>query len=256
MSEETEGTRAARGEIEIEAPPERVWRALTEARELERWFPLEARVEPGPEGRIWMSWGNEFGAWSSVLVWEAPHHLRTQWIMTEGGAAQITDYRLEGEGGHTRLRVVTSGFPDGASWDDMVEGTRLGWVFELRQLKHYLERHDGKDRRAAYLRRRVSISRQEAWDRMVAPGSGVETLAGQVFDRTDPWQLALISAEPRDSMVRLTVDPSHQDPEARDVTVWVSAWGEEAVLVDEVGEAWRRRLARLFPEGESLEAVG
>ena len=106
----TDETRAARGETLIDAPPERVWRALTEARELERWFPLEAEVEPGPEGRIWMGWGNEFGAWSRIRVWDPPHHLRTEWIMTEGGEGQITDYHLEGEGGHTRLRVVTSGF--------------------------------------------------------------------------------------------------------------------------------------------------
>lgn len=33
-----------------------VWRALTEAEELTRWFPLQARVTPGEGGEIWMSW--------------------------------------------------------------------------------------------------------------------------------------------------------------------------------------------------------
>lgn len=249
-------TRVAPGEIEIDAPVERVWRALTEARELERWFPLEAEVEPGPEGRIWMSWGNELGAWSPVEVWEAPRHLRVVWASSGDEPVQITDYHLEGEDGRTRLRVVTSGFPADASWDDMVEGTRLGWVFELHQLRHYLERHDGEDRKAAYLRRRVDLSRQEAWDRLVAPGSGLETLAGRVLDRTPPWQLALVSREPPDSLIRLTVDPSHDEPEARDVSVWVGAWGEAAVLVDEVGEVWRRRLGRIFPQGTPLDALG
>lgn len=46
------GGRSAGGTVEIEAPIERVWRALTEAAELERWFPLEARVEPGEGGSI------------------------------------------------------------------------------------------------------------------------------------------------------------------------------------------------------------
>lgn len=254
-----EGARAASGEIGIAAPPERVWRALTEAAELERWFPLEARVEPGPDGRIWMGWGNEFGAWSPVEVWQPPHHLRISWVMGEGGdaPAQVTDYRLEGEegeGGRTILRVVTSGFPADAAWDDMVEGTRLGWVFELRQLKHYLERHAGEDRTAAFLRRRVALPRQEAWDRLLAPGSGVETLAGTVFDRTPPWQLALVCREPADSLIRLTVDPSHDEPGARDVSVWVGAWGSAGEQVPEVAELWRGRLARLFPEGRALDA--
>lgn len=263
MSDETQGvttgakgTRAASGEIEIDAPPERVWRALTEARELERWFPLEARVEPGPEGRIWMGWGNELGGWSPIEAWEPPHHLRIAWVMGEEGEApaQITDYRLEGRDGRTVLRVVTSGFPADAAWDDMVEGTRLGWVFELRQLKHYLERHEGEDRKAAFLRRRVGLSREDAWDRLTSPGSGVETLAGSVFDRTPPWQLALVCREPADSLVRLTVDPSHDEPEARDVSVWIGAWGPARDQVAEVADLWRGRLARLFPEGRELEA--
>ena len=274
MSEGGQETRSATGEVEVEAPVERVWRALTEARELERWFPLEAEVEPGPDGRIWMGWGHELGGWSRILAWAPPHHLRIAWVMGEGEdggggggldeaeegsggevGARVTDYRLEdrpGDGHRTLLRVVTSGFPAGASWDDLVEGTRLGWAFELRQLKHYLERHDGQDRTAAFLRRRVGLPRREAWDRLTAPGSGVETLAGSVFDRSPPWQVALVCREPPDSLVRLTVDPAHDEPGARDVSVFISAWGEAGALVPEVGELWRRRLGRLFPEGREL----
>jgi len=249
-------TRRATGEIEIDAPVEQVWKAVTEARELERWFPLEAEVEPGPDGRIWMSWGNEFGAWSTIQAWDPPHHLRAEWVMTEGGAAQVTDYRLEGRGGKTWMRVVTSGFPADASWDDMVEGTRLGWIFELRQLKHYVERHSGEDRRAAYRRRRVGLSREEAWARLVAPGGAADGLGGEIFDRTPPWQLAAVSAGPGDGIIRLTVDPSHDEPEARDVSVFVAGWGVDAARVGEVAETWRARLADLFPDGRALDAEG
>ncbi len=47
-------------EIEINAPAEEVWNALTDPKELEKWFPLEARVTPptgeGKEdGRIYLS---------------------------------------------------------------------------------------------------------------------------------------------------------------------------------------------------------
>ena len=87
---------------------------------------------------------------------------------------QVTDYRLEGRGGATHLRVVTSGMPAGADWDDLVEGTRLGWKFELLQLRHYLERHDGENRRARFVRRRVSLPRAEVWARLVVESGTVE----------------------------------------------------------------------------------
>jgi uncharacterized protein YndB with AHSA1/START domain len=53
-----------------------VWRALTEAEELTRHFPLEARVTPGVGGSIWISWG---GAWNGELrieIWDPPSRLR------------------------------------------------------------------------------------------------------------------------------------------------------------------------------------
>lgn len=46
----------------IAAEPDEVWQALTDARELTRWFPVEARVEPGLGGSIWLSWGEGAGA--------------------------------------------------------------------------------------------------------------------------------------------------------------------------------------------------
>jgi uncharacterized protein YndB with AHSA1/START domain len=246
------GERSAEGRIEIAAPVERVWRALTEAAELERWFPLEARVEPGAEGRIFMSWGGEFEEWSEIRAWDPSHHLQTSWGWGEGHA-QVTDYWLESDGGVTRVRVVTSGFPDDADWDDLVEGTRLGWLFELRQLRHYLERHAGQDRRAAYIRRRVTLDRPEAWRRLM-DGLDVNALAAEVLDRSPPWQLAAVTHRPADGMIRLTIDPTHHDPSVRDVTAWLCAWGDSATEVDPAAEHWRAELARLFPDGQTIEA--
>jgi uncharacterized protein YndB with AHSA1/START domain len=46
-------------EIEVAAPVEAVSKALTDAAELSRWFPLEAEVKPGVGGTIRLSWGPE-----------------------------------------------------------------------------------------------------------------------------------------------------------------------------------------------------
>ena len=56
----TEKARVVEQTIRIEASPDAVWKALTDAEDLANWFPLEARVTPGAGGSIWMSWRNEY----------------------------------------------------------------------------------------------------------------------------------------------------------------------------------------------------
>ncbi len=65
--------------LEIEAPPEAVWKALTDAKELVRWFPLKAEVEPRVGGRYWLSWEGEFEGDSRIEIFEPERHLRTTW---------------------------------------------------------------------------------------------------------------------------------------------------------------------------------
>lgn len=248
-------TRSAEGRAELPVPVERVWRALTEAAELERWFPLEAKVEPGEGGRLWLSWGNEYGAWSDILAWEPPHHLAISWRFGDE-AVQVTDYRLEGRGGTTRLRVVTSGIPAGAGWDDLVEGTRLGWKFELLQLRHYLERHEGEDRRARYIRRRVSLPRAEVWGRLMESGRPALPLdTGAVLDRTEGWQFAAVTGEPADGLVRVTVDPTHDASSDLDATVFLAAWGGDGSALERTARVCASELESLFPEGRTLAAA-
>ncbi len=53
---QSQEARAVEREIEIDAPVGAVWKALTDAEELTRWFPLNAGVTPGVGGSVWMSW--------------------------------------------------------------------------------------------------------------------------------------------------------------------------------------------------------
>lgn len=249
------GTRDVEGRVEIDASPERVWKALTEAAELERWFPLEARVEPGEGGEIFVSWKNEHAGTSKILVWDPPRHLRTTWGSPEdeGGQAQVTDYHIEAVGGRTVLRVVTSGFPTDAAWDDWVEGTRLGWRYELSSLRHYLEEHDGEDRDVVYLRRRVDLSRREAWDRLFGAG-GVDfgSLEPATVHTEEPRQYTAVLRDPPGGMLRLSMEPCPPGIEGKDVTFFLSAWGEHRDRLAELEEAWAGTLERLFPAGVSV----
>lgn len=247
-----EGTRSARGQVEIDAPVERVWRALTEAAELERWFPLDARVTPGEGGAVWMSWRNEYAAESKILEWDPPHRLVTSWGWHEEDVApaQRTEYVLEGKGGRTLVRVTTSGFPTDPSWDGWVEGTVRGWRFELTSLKHYLEHHDGSDRGVIYLRRRIELPADEAWRRLEEGfADWIERI--EPFDDVPPVQVAGVARDPKGALVRLSNEPTPDGPERRDMTLWLHHWGNGAALAS-IEDEWRARLERLFPEGRAM----
>jgi uncharacterized protein YndB with AHSA1/START domain len=230
-----------------------VWQALTDAKELVRWFPLDARVEPGPHGSVYLSWLNEFAATTEIQVWDPPHHLRTAWSFHDEGPSQVTDYYVETRDGRTVVRAVTSGFPLDESWDGWVEGTNRGWAFELRSLKHYLERHAGQPRHVLYLRRRIPLSNEEAWSRLYKERELAPWLTGgEVFDHQPAGQYAAVVNDPADSLFRLSVEPGAPGTGHREIVLWLSAWGRQSLRVDELRTRWAGVLQRLFPEGETL----
>ena len=87
VEQATERTRSVEGSLEIDASPERVWEALTTAEDLERWFPLEARVEPGVGGSVWLSWKNEYAATSEIVEWEPARALAIRRSGLQGARA-------------------------------------------------------------------------------------------------------------------------------------------------------------------------
>jgi len=62
--------------LSIGAPVDAVWKALTDATELMRWFPLRATVSPGAGGLIHMEWDETYNADSTIEAWEPGRHLR------------------------------------------------------------------------------------------------------------------------------------------------------------------------------------
>lgn len=123
----------------------------------------------------------------------------------------------------------------------------------ISRLDNYLETHDGRDREVVYLRRRVPLDRGEAWDRLFGRGGFVgRPFDGRFFDESPPVQYAAVVDDPPEAMLRISVEPSYLGPEARDVTLWLSAWGGHGSRLAEIERDWRDLLERLFPEGETL----
>lgn len=174
-------TRTIEQEIAIAAPPDVVWRALTDAEELKRWFAVDARVDPGAGGKVWISWGPGSEAAEGIDIWEPNRHLRIS-MQSEGMPVPFaTDYYLEGRGGTTVLRLVVSGFGASADWDDMYFGMEAGWRYFLFHLRHYLERHRGVPRGLAFERRQMSADRvkmRDALARQLGGSADADLLPG------------------------------------------------------------------------------
>ena len=150
--------------IPLRASPEELWRALTDAGEITRWWAPQAKVEPGQGGSIWASWGEGVEGTMPIEVWEPNRHLRLRW------SSQVVDFWIESKGARTVLRLVHSGFGAGASFDDEYESTRGGWTTFLLMLEHALERHPGATAQNVTISRKTSLTAAEAWKRIAATG--------------------------------------------------------------------------------------
>lgn len=263
-------TRTVRDEIEIAAPVEAVWRALTEAEELVRWFPLEAKVTPGTGGNIWLRW-DDLATWDQrIQLWEPNHHLRTTYTKDIGPTpVEIAiDFHLEARAGGTVLRVVHSGFGPDASWDEEYHGVRLGWRYELNSLRLYLERHPGVARSVAWATTALRVSSEEAWQTLMGPegilaeGSlaGLQpdepysfrsatglVLKGVVRTLSPPFEFSGTVENLSDSLLRVAVEHVSADPVA---LIWLATYGLSQVKVDELQMTFKKLLEQLFDKGD------
>jgi uncharacterized protein YndB with AHSA1/START domain len=174
MSDE-KPTRAIERAVEIDAPIEAVWKAISEGEELAKWFALDARVTPGVGGEVWLSWPGMEGA-SPISVWEPGKRLQTR--EEHGPVLMTVDWHLEAKGGKTLLRLVHSGFGADAAWDDQYDDTSRGWTVFVGNLVHYLERHRGSAVRQIMIPVPIEVAVDEAWQRFMGPrGIALDTTA-------------------------------------------------------------------------------
>lgn len=122
--------------------PARVWRALTEPKELARWFPdqrADFEATPGAEGR-WV-WKNHGSFAVRVELVEPPTRLVWSWARDadtplDETSVTTVEWRLEeNPDGGTTLHLRETGF---TSRKDL-EGNFSGWDKELGELVAYLE---------------------------------------------------------------------------------------------------------------------
>ena len=127
--------------LELDAPIERVWRAITDAGEIRRWFDDHTDFEatPGYEGAfVWDAHGS-FAV--KVVEAEAPRRVVWSWVhetgvpFAEGGVATTVTWTLTArKDGGTTLHLRETGFPSEKRRGE----NDHGWDEELAELQALL----------------------------------------------------------------------------------------------------------------------
>ncbi|HLK21166.1 MAG TPA: SRPBCC family protein [Bryobacteraceae bacterium] len=137
--------------IDIKAPPERVWRALTDAKELGTWFQVKVEGEIAAGNEVWMVAQQKKEIRFRVLFVELTPPKRFSWQWHPGAVDPGVDYSkeprttvtftLEPIPSGTRLTVEETGFNEVslARRAKVFEDNTKGWAEVLVWLANYAQ---------------------------------------------------------------------------------------------------------------------
>lgn len=140
--------------VVVKAPPQVVFRALTQASELERWFPTTAKTDPRPGGEYAFTWALEGesatgGAAMSLdgkFIDVVPDRkVSYSWLATEKDHPTTVEWALTPVEGGTRVYLAHSGYGYGDEWDTSWDMVEPGWTKFVENLRSVVD--DGVDKR-------------------------------------------------------------------------------------------------------------
>ena len=144
------GAFAVRRSITIQAPMDRVWEAITDARHIAAWFGQSAVLDTVAVGAGGVFSFDGFGDFPVLIEeLEPPRLIAYRWSNDNASAVDparvslerstVFRFTLEPAGAGTRLTVVETGFDSLADPAAGMESNRGGWDAELDELVAYLE---------------------------------------------------------------------------------------------------------------------
>ena len=123
-------SRLARVDLErrLEFSPQRVWKALTHAKEMTAWmkFPVKMNAEVG--GTIYVDFGGRGSMDGVICTFDAPRAFAWVW------GDSLVRWEIEREGAGVRLRFAHIGMKP-----DLMAGLTAGWQRFLDQLETHLD---------------------------------------------------------------------------------------------------------------------
>jgi uncharacterized protein YndB with AHSA1/START domain len=237
--------------IQIDAPIEEVWKAITDASAMARWFAPKMTVEPGVGGFVAADWGSGLEWKTTIEIWEPNRRLRLvetrDHFISASPVAEplepcrlIQDYYLESAGGKTVLRLVHSGFGSGDNWDIEYEGTRGGWAGCFLRMKLGLEQHRDESVHNMFL----------TW---ICHGRGhaealkqIESASGSALDvrLRGEYHFFAVLPDMNGSVLNVSVQPCPVGSMAYVEALLFGPAGQQAAAFE---SEWKARLSSLFP---------
>jgi uncharacterized protein YndB with AHSA1/START domain len=123
-------------------PPAKVFAALTQPKQLVRWFVARAEIDLREGGEFRLSWGPGASMKGKVKSFTSPSKLVVSWHdKLPGGRSfdTVARLRLRKKGKGTVLTVTHEGFRSGKSWIWVYGQIQSGWAYYLLNLKSVLE---------------------------------------------------------------------------------------------------------------------
>jgi uncharacterized protein YndB with AHSA1/START domain len=186
-------------EIRIQAPADHVWEACADPVKISQWFTDRAEGFAKPGATItWFFDAFRFHISYHVLRSEPGKSYAIRWEDPppgrEPGVLEIT---LSQAGGVTKLRLVESGFREGAEWNEEYEGVSSGWTMALALLKHYVENYFGQPRASWLLLRPAAYTAEQVVPLLRTEAGLVRwlTRSGSLGATGEPFRLALQSGQ-------------------------------------------------------------
>ncbi len=202
----------------IEANRDAVWRAITDSKECRRWF---GWLHDGLDAQI-----------RGIFIDHATP-VGSEQLQLEGDQL----IRVHADGAGSLVRITHPSSLHSGEWDDRYDEVVQGWYRFLHQLRFYLERHPGQDRRTLFRAGSVVPAEIFAELDVVAPG---EVWAQGNYQRSIAVDeaggslVSLVAAEPQESSRRtrgqLTISSYSQDDQSFDefAATWTSWWSRHA----------------------------
>lgn len=260
-SQDAIATRAIRLEVEAPGTPDELWEMIATGPGITSWF-VPAQVDPGAR-TISLSFGPGMDAAGTITIWEPPH----RFAYTESdGRNLFYEYTIEArDGGTCVVRLVNSGFGDGAEWDHEIESMTGGWKLFLHMLTLSRTHFAGQPCASAIINAIAPQPAAEVWttlndslglpatevgQRVEAEGRNTPPLAGAVVRKT-PGMLTILLDQPAPGVAFVLAEPWQDQTVAG---LYLYLFGEQAAATLARDEpAWRAWLERTLPSPAPAE---
>lgn len=260
---EHRGRRVA-DEVRIAAPADHVWEAWADPEKLAHWFVDAARGTVEPHGEYVWTWEGFGTNTLRVVAVEPGRRLVLGMTPAPGGLGALLEITIAHQGGETVVRLVNSGFGEGAEWDNEVEDVTSGWHMALALLRRYVERHFGRPPVRALALRTARVTERELQPLYFTAAGLAQWLAqpgGTMGAAGEPCRLTFGSGRPLTGSV-LAVTPreltlgwdeiggalelkTFHTREGRAVCLRCLAWDASRAEVDAIGRELEDALDRL-----------